>query len=486
MHMNTSHQWSSRDYLLPVFRFKWRVVAVLAFGMSVAALWICLAPRKYASESKLFVRLGRENIALDPTVNRNEVVGVNATREAEINSIVEHLRSRAILEKALAILEPGIADASPQEREDALRRLRKSVGINSPHESTVVTVRCAAPSPEDAQRAVATLVDVYLDEHMRINRAPGAYAFFVEQSERLKGQLESAQAALRDAKNKAGMASIEGRRKALEDQIAGVETQVQGASAALSATEAKIGSLKSSVGSLPEPLMRQMVRGTPNDGAAAMAAQLFDLRIRYREAMSKYTELHPKAIALRDQMEEVETALKREGPQREQIMTALLADGVADRASVEAQKGKLQTQLGELTTRLVALNEDELTITKLTREVQQLETRYLAYTKSGEEARVDQALRTDRISNVSIIQPATFEPRPVSPQIPLTLLLGLLGGSLGGVGMAFLADRSDQTLRTCEDVRANLGVPGLVAVPHMQRRRAVPAGGNGVGASPEG
>ncbi len=84
MHMNTSHQWSSRDYLLPVFRFKWRVVAVLAVAMTAAALWVWLAPRKYASESKLFVRLGRENIALDPTVNRSEVVGVNASREAEM------------------------------------------------------------------------------------------------------------------------------------------------------------------------------------------------------------------------------------------------------------------------------------------------------------------------------------------------------------------------------------------------------------------
>ncbi|MFH1264489.1 MAG: hypothetical protein ABIK89_02090, partial [Planctomycetota bacterium] len=86
--MNTSHHWSSRDYLLPVFRFKWRAMAVVAAAVSAAALWVWLAPRKYESESKLFVRLGRENIALDPTVKRDEVIGVSASREAEMNSIV--------------------------------------------------------------------------------------------------------------------------------------------------------------------------------------------------------------------------------------------------------------------------------------------------------------------------------------------------------------------------------------------------------------
>ena len=45
------------------------------------------------------------------------------------------------------------------------------------------------------------MIDVYLEEHMRISRSPASYQFFTEQSRRLDEQLEAVQDAARRREN---------------------------------------------------------------------------------------------------------------------------------------------------------------------------------------------------------------------------------------------------------------------------------------------
>src|ERR1700722_16699062 len=60
------------------------VWAMLVMVVSLAAMKFL--PRKYASEAKLFVRLGRESVTLDPTTTTGQMLQVQETRENQINS----------------------------------------------------------------------------------------------------------------------------------------------------------------------------------------------------------------------------------------------------------------------------------------------------------------------------------------------------------------------------------------------------------------
>ncbi len=482
--MDTNDSRSLRDTLAAAYRYRFRVLACLAAGILLAVLWMAFAAREYASEAKLFVRVGRENAALDPTVTKGESISLNTNREEEINSIVEHLRSRALMEKVLAVCEPKSAEMSPEKRDAALRRLQNDVSVFSPRMSTVVTVQSTAGSPKDAQKIVATLVKEYVDDHMRVSRDNGSYDFFLQQSDLLKKQLEAAQKALRDAKDKAGMASVDGRRSALEGQICALETQIHQVNAQQSASEAKLKALQASVESLPEPLLRQMLGGMPHDGLATMEDQLFQLRIQEKEALSKYTPEHPRAQAIHQQVVEVEQALRRETPDRKQVLSALTATAASELTSLTAQKEKLQSQLDELGGELVALNEAEVEITKRTREVAQLETQYLAYTGKREEARIDQALKADRITNVSILQPASFEPRPIRPRKAMILFAGLLAGFVGAVVVVLYSDSSRKGSRAETRTPASDVARGPFLAVRSSRKSAA-NGGNGVGSMRE-
>jgi uncharacterized protein involved in exopolysaccharide biosynthesis len=83
------------------------------------------------------------------------------------------------------------------------------------------------------------------------------------------------------------------------------------------------------------------------------------------------------------------------------------------------------------------------------------ETNYQAYAQHLEQNRIDQALEAGRISSINIIQPATFDPKPVGPKIFVILGLGLVIGLIGAIGLPLVADSLDLPSRTLKMLRIN-------------------------------
>jgi capsular exopolysaccharide synthesis family protein len=78
------------------------------------------------------------------------------------------------------------------------------------------------------------------------------------------------------------------------------------------------------------------------------------------------------------------------------------------------------------------------------------------------EAGVSAGLRS---SNIRIVDPALVPPWPARPQKARNLLLALLVGLVGGVGLAFLREYMDNTVKTPDDVEHLTRLPSLAVVP---------------------
>ena len=73
---------------------------------------IAIYPRTYLSESKLVIRIGRESVGLDPTATTGETVMLQKTQDEEVNSAVNILTSREVLER---VVEKIGADRIPDD-----------------------------------------------------------------------------------------------------------------------------------------------------------------------------------------------------------------------------------------------------------------------------------------------------------------------------------------------------------------------------------
>ncbi|MBN8604990.1 MAG: hypothetical protein J0M26_28595 [Planctomycetes bacterium] len=448
--MSSSQTLTLWDYFWVLYRYKLRVLAVMILAVILGYLWTLTTPKVFESEAKLFVRVGWENAGLDPTVNKSDAVAVNITRETEITNMLEHLRCRPILERAMDIAMPDASKMTPESRELAFESFKRRLSITSPKQSMIIRIGSKGDTPEQAFKAAHALTTIFMEDHLLLSRPAGSFEFLSQQTDRLREELETAQQELRDAKNRGDLASIQGRRTALESQINSLETRINEVTALLSAADAKMLALKSSIESLPEPLLKQMMVGSPNDGLAAMRDKLFQLQTHQAELKAKYQPSHPLYIAGQAQVDEMSSVLKDEDPDREKIIEAICAAENSNQAGLRAQKQSLQSQLTALRKELATLNDYEIQISKSELKVRHLETQYVNYAKKAEDARIDNALLKDKISNVHVIQPASLPVLPLSSQRAMTLLLFLVCGVVGGVAVALISDQWNRHVKANE------------------------------------
>lgn len=79
----------------------------------------------------------------------------------------------------------------------------------------------------------------------------------------------------------------------------------------------------------------------------------------------------------------------------------------------------------------------------------------------------DQIVDIMKIKNVSILAHATVEqnPQPIKPRPLLNIAIALVVGLMAGVGIAFLLEYLDNTVKTEQDIEKILGLPVLGVIP---------------------
>ena len=438
--------------------------------IAVTVLFAIFAPRQYQSEGKLFVRLGRENTMLDATatLGQNPIVAVPLSRENEINSEVEILRSRAIVEQVVDALGPEEIIGG-ENREKAIRRVAKMLKVEPARKSSVIAITYRGDTPKQCQAVVAKLIDIYLEEHSRLNRPHGSYKFFVEQSKRLRKELSRREAALRDLKNETGLASPEAQRKQIVTRIGRLEDDLLKTEESRAVEEANVRQLRAMQSSLPETQVKE-TNGFGDEGTNRMRERFYALQLQEKEAQSKYTDDHPKMRQIREQIEAARKILDQEEDTRKQVtrepgrlhQAAALSLLAAEPklASLEARSSRLINQLAEARGAIRKLNEGELRIAETLREVDLLEASYKKYSANLEQSRIDQQLEVQQMSNVGVVQAASLEPKPIRPRIALALLLGLAVASLGGVALPLAVDQYERSIRIDEREITKTAAPG--------------------------
>ncbi len=104
-------------------------------------------------------------------------------------------------------------------------------------------------------------------------------------------------------------------------------------------------------------------------------------------------------------------------------------------------------------------------LTTLTNEIEQNRNLYNTYIQRQKE--IELAINTGRPDNISIQSPAVKPTNPIGPQRNRNIVLGFLVSLVAGIGLAFLFDYLDDSIRTPDDIGRNLGLPTLAMIPHQ-------------------
>jgi uncharacterized protein involved in exopolysaccharide biosynthesis len=448
------------DVAFVVYRH-WRKAAIAALiVLAITAMVTWLMPRAYRSQAKLFVRLGRENATLDPTVTIGQapVVAFQQTRENEINTAVEILKSRVLIEKVVDAVGPAAvlnesAPANPDEKQRyrAVVKLTKLLDVDPVKKSNVLAVTYDGPSPQLSQAVVSKLLDYYLERHIHLSRTPEARQFLAEQTARQRSELTKVEEELRDLKTSTGLVAVESQRQLLTARINRLEDDLLQANGSLAAADAEVVSLRAKLATLQPTQINSRIHGARNEAADNMRGQLYALQLRELELRQKYPDGHPEIDKVRQQAAAAQQIIVKEGYDREQVtdgpnrlyeetQLALLRLGSQVTAS-KARAEALRSQLNDQRAELKAFNDNSLRVHRLERDVALQDSNYRRYAENLEQAKIDRALEAGRISNISIVQPATLDMEPVRPRLLINFAFGLLLALVVAIGTALVAER---------------------------------------------
>jgi len=475
-----------RDILAVLFRHRRKCLGIFLGAVGLVTFVTFLTPDYYESSTKLLVRLGREQLTLDPTVTTGQVVNVQQSRETQLNSELEILRSRQVTSRVIDRLgaanfiggEKAAKGLSAEKlHEEAQKELEKSWTLEVVHETSILTVSYRATDPAFAQKVVDGLLQSFLEEHIAAYRTSGSFEFFDRETDTIARTLGDMEGQLRDSRNQLSVGKLDDQRANLMDRIGGLERTIADANAEKSATRAKIASMRGTLENLPETLVTQETSGLQNSAIGTMRAKLYDLQLREQDLLSRYRETSEPVVEIRRQIAEAEALLKTEQKNVTQVTRGLstahqqvrssLGSEEASLSALEAKVTVLQADLNRAREELKDLNNHEVNISQLERQMDVAETNYKKYSESREQARIDQALEMDRISNISVVQAPTFIATPVGPNRPLNIAIGILLGLFGAIGAAVAGEFLDQSIRNARDVKEQLGLDTIITIPQL-------------------
>ncbi len=520
-----SLKYSRREFYRQLCRHYKKSISAFLSVVSGTMLLSFLAPSIYQSQSILYVRLGRENVRLDPTTTFGQaaVMTIPNSRESEINTAVEILKSRALAEKVVEALGPNLIlekeDSATQlateptskdsptyvaaqwrellvqarlstplsEHEQAINKLKKDLVVQAFNKTDLLSLSYRGGSPALAQKVVAKFTELYLDEHVGLNRTPNSLQFLEEQTERLRVELTDSEQCLRRLKQETELASPDSQRELLVSRLSRLQDE-------LLATDALVVSTRSEVEALNETLNKlsatqiATTSGLSNPAADGMRQLLYSLQIQEKKLAGAFTEDYPELKGIREQIAQSQAILNKEQEARstvtevpnrayEELSLACFRQK-ALLVSVQAKANTLSEQVAEAKELIQAQIENELRIASLQRDVQLQDVSYRKYTENLEQAQIDHALEAAQISNINVVQPATYIEKPVSPKILLNLIAGLFGGVVAAIGLAIFCDVLDHSLKSPEEVEEKLSLPLLVSIPRLDRRQLTLTGRN--------
>jgi capsular exopolysaccharide synthesis family protein len=332
---------------------------------------------------------------------------------------------------------------------DAVAAFRSRLRVGGEAKSSWIEIRFSAYDPKIAADVANVVVDQYLRETVASNtrevetsrRVIGAQVD--EKEQKLTEQLSG----LREMGGKSGLGDIEVRKAMLEREFRAFQ-------------EALINAQTGRVGR--EERRREAIR--MRGGIAAVRADPL-----VRAATAKVAELEDRESSL----------LATLGPRH--------PDVAAVRQQLEAARLRLAQELGELETGAdseyqLAVNEEarlKANMARIQRELDEVEKESLGYSlerKKFEASRSSietlfqrQANASPAIIDAQVIQNARPSNIPVSPQRQRNFLFGLFAGLLGGVLLAWMAERFDDSVQSPEDVKEGLGLPFLGIVPLIRK-----------------
>jgi succinoglycan biosynthesis transport protein ExoP len=368
------------------------------------------------------------------------------------------------LHKDAAFLDNAPPGATPAPREVsvdvAAEKLIANLVIEPVKDSRLTVVRYRDADPARSQKILASLVDTYVQNNLDsvTDSTTTAADWLRTQHGSLKKELESSEMALHDYKKNKNILSV-----SMDDQSNMLREELKQVNTALTEVRTR------REGVLARKAELNKVKD--DDPANLPASELLNsvvlqgLRQGYVEAVRDRDALiasgkganHPDVGAAQAKCATTRRALLDE---------VRNIKGAVDRdsAALEREMGGLQRLTESAKKRALELNLLEIEYNRLRRQKDEVEKLFSLVAERSKESDLTGMLR---MNNLRVVDRPLLPKKPISPDVPVNIAVGILAGLLLGLAAAFGREQLDRSIKTPDDAEAALGMAFLGLLPEL-------------------
>ncbi len=422
--LGAGRAWDSTEFLETQYRIiKSRKVAAVVASSNLPL------PPAYAK------KLGRETLRLDQDHN---FLGIDKIEDPEQR-------------------EQAFANAS------AVDRILAGLSVEPVAKSRVVYINFRDSDPMRAQLIADAVARAYIEQNLQSKDVAVAHAveWLTQKQAELGAQLQNDEQALLDFKREHGILSdLNDRQALLGHDLQDASRQLRQARREVAHQKTVVQSLKRLDLNALETSVESIVE---NSLIQRLKERLIVLENERTDLLRRYLEKHPDVEAQDQKIDRVRTLLKREVEGLRALEERALA---AAEDNVHAQ----ENEVSNLESEARDLHDLELKYRQLSGALESTKVLYDQMQLRLKEAELQAQTKAN---NVSVLDSALLPVFPVSPRLMLNLFVGLLLGLIGGIGLAFLAERLDSTVNTQEQIEELFGwsLLGLVSTTKNERSR---------------
>lgn len=467
-----------RHYWHVLYERRWWMITTFIMVFALMLLYLFRATPIYRATATIeigrvqnsIVNLGGQPLSLNRNFHDHDY----------LETQYEKLLSRSLIERVVRRLRldtqgkyaraAGITNNVSSE--DTVRMVvpmvQGDISIAPSRLSRLAKVEVEHPSREQAQKIANTLVDLFLESNQEQRRK--RYAAPLEWLRyELNMQSTNVAKAAEDIYNfETGGESNEENptQVSYEDEVATAVMSLQQAQTAYEMQVKEMNNLEEIVNNANEAKKNgEEVQDVVSSIAsrhviASLKSSLSIAETRLEGFLERYREDWPAVSQIRKEIQEYKNQIKQEAEAALQAMNKDLqiARDQEKRASIRliAAKEKLHN-----------LNKKQSEYNLLKREEikeQAVHDMLLARSKEME------LISAESQENIYVIDPAIMPLAPIKPNKTLMLIVGVVGGVIFGVGLAFLVNLLDDSIKTQDDIESHLRLDYLGHVPKVDSK----------------
>jgi polysaccharide biosynthesis transport protein len=449
---------------------KWAVLATFVIVFALSVIRTLKETPLYQATSKIAIFPENPNVLGFKDVDNNLP---DFDYEATLETQVAILRSDALALKVIKGMhldqDPTFTRATRPQAEDPMQpdpareagllgAFRGGLGVQMIPNTRLVQVSYTHSNPRLAEAIVNKLVETFREENTNAK-----YESVNETSEWLKTKLDDLRLKVQTSEEKLV-------RYQKDHSILGVDEKQNIVTAKLNELNNELtvaqtdriqkeSNYNLAVAGDPATFVKTS-RDGPNSMLDKLREKEADLNTQYAQATTQFGSGYPKVVELNNQLKQVRAEIVAE--------EARMQQGVRDEYLAAVQRENLLTTAFNRQTQLAnELNESAIEYSVLKRDAEANRQLYQDLLQRFSEASVSETLKS---SNIRVVDRARTPTSPITPNVPRNIELGLLFGLACGIGLAFVLESLDTSIRNTEQLSAVSTLPALGTIP-LQRKR---------------